>query len=58
MLVATAAAKLSGDRKILFMLEGAIIGIHEAALPVARRQELAEWADSLTPKQEFPAELE
>ncbi|MGQ7142049.1 Crp/Fnr family transcriptional regulator, partial [Escherichia sp. SS-MK2] len=21
-------------------------------------QELAEWADSLTPKQEFPAELE
>ena len=44
--------------KILFMLEGAIIGIHEAALPVARRQELAEWADSLTPKQEFPAELE
>ncbi|HCS1888481.1 Crp/Fnr family transcriptional regulator, partial [Klebsiella pneumoniae] len=26
--------------------------------PVARRQELAEWADSLTPKQEFPAELE
>lgn len=24
--------------KILFMLEGAIIGIHEAALPVARRQ--------------------
>ncbi|MBO9157613.1 MAG: TfoX/Sxy family DNA transformation protein, partial [Escherichia coli] len=42
----------------LFMLEGAIIGIHEAALPVARRQELAEWADSLTPKQEFPAELE
>ncbi len=44
--------------KILFMLEGAIIGIHEAALPVACRQELAEWADSLTPKQEFPAELE
>ena len=44
--------------KILFMLEGAIIGIHEAALPVARRQELAEWADYLTPKQEFPAELE
>ncbi|MCP6258956.1 TfoX/Sxy family protein, partial [Klebsiella pneumoniae] len=44
--------------KILFMLEGAIIGIHEAALPVARRQELAECADSLTPKQEFPAELE
>ncbi len=26
--------------KILFMLEGAIIGIHEAALPVARRQGL------------------
>ncbi len=26
--------------KILFMLEGAIIGIHEAALPVARRQSL------------------
>lgn len=24
--------------KILFMLEGAIIGIHEAALPVARRR--------------------
>lgn len=43
--------------KILFMLEGAIIGIHEAALPW-HAAELAEWADSLTPKQEFPAELE
>ncbi len=57
-LVATAAANSLVTEKILFMLEGAIIGIHEAALPVARRQELAEWADSLTPKQEFPAELE
>lgn len=43
--------------KILFMLEGAIIGIHEAALRW-HAAELAEWADSLTPKQEFPAELE
>ncbi len=39
-LVATAAAKQSGDRKDSVMLEGAIIGIHEAALPVARRQSL------------------
>ncbi len=43
--------------KILFMLEGAIIGIHEAALPVARRQ-AAEWAGISYAKQEFPAELE
>ncbi|HFZ8995288.1 TPA: TfoX/Sxy family DNA transformation protein [Citrobacter freundii] len=33
--------------KILYALEGAIAGIHEAALPAARRQELAEWARSL-----------
>lgn len=44
--------------KILFMLEGAIIDIHEAALPVARRQELAEWAESIVPKPEFPTEPE
>lgn len=43
--------------KILFMLEGAIIGIHEAALPVARRQELAEWADSLRRNRSFPVNL-
>ncbi len=40
LLVATAAAKQSGDRKDSVYAEGAIIGIHEAALPVARRQEL------------------
>lgn len=39
--------------KILFMLEGAIIGIHEAALPVARRQELAEWLTLLRRNRSF-----
>ncbi|PSS53489.1 competence protein [Enterobacter sp. FS01] len=29
--------------KVLFALEGAIVGLHEAALPEIRRQELVEW---------------
>jgi DNA transformation protein len=29
---------------ILYSLEGAITGVHAAALPTARRQELQEWA--------------
>lgn len=36
--------------KILYALEGAIGGIHEAALPAIRRQELVEWVSSLTPE--------
>ncbi|ENC9770208.1 MULTISPECIES: TfoX/Sxy family DNA transformation protein [Citrobacter] len=36
--------------KTLYALEGAIAGIHEAALPAVRRQELAEWAQSLMPE--------
>lgn len=35
--------------KVLFNLEGAIYGIHEAALPAIRRQELALWVKSLSP---------
>ena len=35
--------------KILYLLEGAVQDIHEAALPVVRRQELAVWVESLTP---------
>ena len=38
--------------KILYALEGAIAGVHEAALPAVRRQELAEWAQSLTPERQ------
>ncbi|EDF7281089.1 Crp/Fnr family transcriptional regulator, partial [Salmonella enterica subsp. enterica serovar Kentucky] len=34
--------------KVLYALEGAIVGVHEAALPASRRQELADWAHSLT----------
>jgi DNA transformation protein len=33
--------------KVLFALEGAIKGLHEAALPAARRQELIEWYSKL-----------
>ena len=29
--------------KVLFALEGAIVGLHEAALPETRRRELVEW---------------
>lgn len=36
--------------KILFALEGAISGVHEAALPAVRRQELVEWVSSLMPE--------
>lgn len=37
--------------KILYALEGAIVGVHEAALPTNRRQELADWVHSLTAAQ-------
>lgn len=40
--------------KILFLLEGAITGIHEAALPARRRQELANWANELLSLAEEP----
>lgn len=40
--------------KILYSLEGAIYGIHEAALPATRRQELAEWVKSLA-QESLPA---
>lgn len=33
--------------KVLFALEGAITGMHEAALPAIRRQELIEWLNTL-----------
>lgn len=36
--------------KILLGLEGAIIGLHEAALPALRRQELIDWYNELDPK--------
>lgn len=36
--------------KVLYALEGAVGGIHEAALPATRRQELVEWVSSLTPE--------
>jgi DNA transformation protein len=36
--------------KILYALEGAISGVHEAALPAARRQELVEWASLIKPE--------
>ena len=39
--------------KILYALEGAIGGVHEAALPAIRRQELVEWVRSLTPELEY-----
>ncbi|HCI6722936.1 TPA: TfoX/Sxy family DNA transformation protein, partial [Klebsiella variicola subsp. variicola] len=29
---------------VLLALEGAIVGVHAAALPTLRRQELLEWA--------------
>ena len=36
--------------KVLYALEGAVGGIHEAALPATRRQELVEWVSSLKPE--------
>ncbi|QRG77660.1 TfoX/Sxy family DNA transformation protein [Citrobacter sp. R56] len=39
--------------KILYSLEGAILGVHEAALPAARRQELADWVQSLMTEQGY-----
>ena len=33
--------------KVLFALEGAIVGLHEAALPALRRRELVEWYKKL-----------
>jgi len=32
---------------VLFALEGAIVGVHAAALPVSRRQELTDWFNGL-----------
>ena len=32
---------------MLFALEGAIVGLHEAALPELRRRELVEWYKTL-----------
>lgn len=39
--------------KILYALEGAVDGVHEAALPATRRQELVEWVSSLTPEPRY-----
>lgn len=36
--------------KVLFALEGAIFGLHEAALPTQRRQELIDWYNALDSK--------
>ena len=36
--------------KVLFALEGAIKGLHEAALPEIRRRELVEWYKTLPPQ--------
>lgn len=36
--------------KVLFALEGAIIGLHEAALPALKRQELIDWYNELSDK--------
>ncbi|XCW74543.1 TfoX/Sxy family DNA transformation protein [Kosakonia cowanii] len=36
--------------KVLFALEGAIVGIHEAALPASRRQALLEWSNDVINK--------
>ncbi|CAM7642826.1 TfoX/Sxy family DNA transformation protein [Citrobacter sedlakii] len=44
--------------KILYILEGAIYGIHEAALPATRRQELAAWVKTLTKEPLFPVKIE
>lgn len=33
--------------KVLFALEGAIEGLHEAALPAGTRRELTEWFNAL-----------
>lgn len=44
--------------KILFILEGAIYGIHEAALPALRRQELADWVKSLSQELTSPTKTE
>lgn len=40
--------------KVLFALEGAIAGLHEAALPAMRRRELMEWFDKLFKKGSNP----
>lgn len=34
--------------KVLFALEGAIVGVHAAALPASRRQELTDWFNELS----------
>ncbi|POT57872.1 Crp/Fnr family transcriptional regulator [Citrobacter amalonaticus] len=39
--------------KILYMLEGAINGVHEAALPAVRRQELSQWVKALSLEPEY-----
>lgn len=36
--------------KVLFALEGAIVGIHEAALPASHRQALLEWSNDVINK--------
>ena len=38
--------------KVLFALEGAIEGLHEAALPAGIRRELTEWFNALPEPQE------
>lgn len=38
--------------KVLFALEGAIEGLHEAALPAPRRRELMEWFNALSVAQD------
>ncbi|CBG87800.1 TfoX/Sxy family DNA transformation protein [Citrobacter rodentium] len=44
--------------KILYILEGAIYGVHEAALPATRRRELAEWVKSLAQEPMYPLKIE
>ena len=40
--------------KVLFALEGAIVGVHEAALPAKRRRELIEWFNDVTRRDAIP----
>jgi DNA transformation protein len=55
--------QLRGIRKdlsinVLFALEGAILGMHAAIIPLQRRQHLLEWAEMLTDKRKvMPPEV-
>lgn len=50
-------ANKSITEKVLYILEGAINGTHEAALPALRRQELAEWVKSLSQDPVFQVKI-